>query len=153
MMALAAGGIGIAVDRVAKRLTHWQPARAKPIFAALFIMVALIIAIGTLRSSNEMEAAAYKEAVKLMPDDAVIMSGNAPSVYYHTGHPSLSVPNEPPEIMLQAASDFNVSYLILDEGRPRPLAEIYTGTVTHPQIILLETYDGGHKLYQLQIDE
>ena len=152
MMVLAAGGIGVAVDWVAKRLPHWQPAKAKPIFSALFVVIAFIIAIATLRSSNELEALAYKEAIKLMPTDAVIMSGNAPSVYYHTGHQSLSVPNEPPEIMLQAAADYNVSFLILDDGRPRPLAEIYEGTVEHPGITLLETYEGkegDYKLYQL----
>ncbi len=150
MMALAAGGISVAVDWFAQKLPHWQPAKAKRIFSALFIVVAYIVSIATLRSSNELETLAYQEAVKLMPADAVIMSGNAPSVYYHTGLPSLSVPNEPPEIMLQAADDYNVTYLILDEGRPRPLAGIYDGSVDYPGITLLQTYEGEYKLYRLE---
>ena len=40
-MALAAAGIGMVVDWMAARLSHWQPERAKRNFAGLFVLVAM----------------------------------------------------------------------------------------------------------------
>src|SRR5690606_34474065 len=47
MTVLAAGGINFAVDFAAARLPHWQPATAKKMFSALFLLVALIITLAT----------------------------------------------------------------------------------------------------------
>ncbi|HIP73290.1 MAG TPA: hypothetical protein EYH05_18055 [Anaerolineae bacterium] len=153
MMTLAAGGIGIAVDWVAKRLKHWQPEKAKPIFAGLFILIALVISFATLRSSEEEEPLFFQQVGEMVPDTVVVMSGNAPAFYYFTGIKSISVPNEPVEGMLEAAAQFNATYLILDENRPRPLAPLYEGSEESPNVEYLGEYFDRFKLYKLHPPE
>ncbi len=153
MMTLAAGGIGMAVDWAAKRLKHWQPERAKPIFAGLFIFIALIISFATLRSSEEEEPLFFQQVGEMVPATAVVMSGNAPAFYYFTGLKSISVPNEPVAGMLEAAAQFDATYLILDENRPRPLAPLYEGREESPYVEFLGEYFDRFKLYKLSPPE
>lgn len=148
-MVLATAGIDIAVDWVAQRRTHWQPARAKPIFSGLFWLVALVISVATLRAEPDDETAVFLEVASFLPETAVVMTENPPSFYYHTGLSSIYVPNEPPDVMLQAAHQFNVTYLILDEHRPKPLGPLYEGEIEVPGVTLLNTYYNEYKLYAL----
>lgn len=153
MMTLAAGGVGLAVEWVARRLPHWQPEKSKPIFAGLFVLVALIISFATLRHTEEEEPLFFQQAGEMIPDTAVVMSGNAPAFYYFTGIKSLNVPNEPVEGMLAAASQFNATYLILDENRPKPLAPLYDGLQTSPEVEFLGEYYDRFKLYRLHLPQ
>jgi len=147
-MALAAGGINLAVDWVAARLAHWRPERAKRIFAALFIGAAVVstLAIGGLRSADDVEARVYAEMGSRLPADAVVMVGNAPGFYYHTGLPSVSVPNEPVDVVLKAAKRYGVTHLLLDEDRPTPLDALYRGELQHPGLQWTDELE-GRKLY------
>lgn len=149
-MALAAAGVDFAVDWTALRLPHWQPVRAKRIFAALFVGLAFVISfvIGVVRMPTNDEAEVYAEIGAWLPDTAVVMAGNAPGFYYHTGLPSVSVPNEPAQIVLQAAERYHVTHLILDENRPEPLVGLYEGVRQHPEIRWIRDFD-GRKLYAL----
>ena len=70
------------------------------------------------------------------------MVGNAPGFYYHTGLSAISIPNEPTEIMLQAAEAYGVTHLLLDSDRPQPLAALYDGIVSHPALELVAEADG-----------
>jgi hypothetical protein len=150
-MALAPAGLGFAVDWAAARLTHWKPERAKRIFAGLFVGLAFVTSavIGVTRAPDEGEAQAYLEIEMWLPETAVVMAGNAPGFYYHTGLPSVSVPNEPADILLQAATRYRVTHLILDENRPQPLKGLYEGHWQHPAIELIHDFE-GRKLYKLQ---
>jgi len=150
-MALSASGLGFAVDWASARLPHWQPERAKRIFAGLFVGVAFVISIviGVMRTPEVGESEIYKEIRAWLPDTAVVMVGNAPGFTYHTGLPSISVPNEPAEILLEAAARYHVTYLILDENRPKPLGELYEGKQQYQGIEWLHDFDGT-RLYQLR---
>ncbi len=154
-MALTAGGIGLAVDWAAKRLPHWQPERAKPIFAALFIVVAFVISLAvSLRQPLQQEAAAvYRQLAADLPPDAVVMSGDAPGLFYHTGLASISTPHEPPQGMMAAAGRFGANYLLLDLDRPPPLADLYEGKAQVPGVVLMDEYGEGFKLYAIAPEE
>jgi len=149
-MALAASGIEFAVDWTAAKLPHWQPERAKRIFAGLFVGIAFVVsfAVGLMRTSSSQEAALYQEIAAILPDTAVVMVGNAPGFYYHTGLPAISVPNESVEVLLQAANQYHVTHLILDQDRPQPLAALYENVARYPQIEWVRDF-AGSKLYAL----
>ena len=141
-MALAPVGIGWSVDKLARRLPHWQPERAKRLFTGLFIGVALIMSavLGLTRGSFDLSASYYDEVAEALPDDAAAMVGNAPAFYYHTGHPAYSLPNEPIETVLAAAARYQISYIVLDENHPIPLANLYNES-QHPALELVTTVD------------
>jgi hypothetical protein len=150
-MVLATAGIGLAVDWAAARLPHWQPERAKRIFSALFVMVALVLslAVGLSRSQqDDTEANVYVRFGAVLPDSAVVMVGNAPGFYYHTGLAAVSVPNEPVEVVLQAATRYGVTHLVLDIDHPQPLSDLYAGELSEPRIQPLQV-NGTYRLYRL----
>lgn len=142
-MALVPVGIGWGVDRLAQRLPHWQPERAKRLFTSLFIGVALVmsLALGLARGSVDMAAMLYPEVGAMLPKEAVVMAGNAPGFYYHTGLPAYSIPNEPLETVLNAAARYHITHLILDENHPLPLADLYQGVATDPALELITTLE------------
>ncbi len=149
-MALAAAGIGFAVDWMAARLPHWQPEKSKPLFASMFIVVVFAISLVVsggqpLRDEN---AIIYAQVNAVLPPDAIVMSGDAPGFYYHTGHPSIIVPNEPPQILPEIAARYGATYLILDADRPRPLADFYEGTLPLPQIQPIQRFGEDTVLYR-----
>ncbi|MFQ5400329.1 MAG: hypothetical protein ACE5E7_12110 [Anaerolineae bacterium] len=149
-MALAAAGIGLAVEWAAARLPHWQPQRAKVLFSAMFVAVVYIIsmAVSLRQPLRQEEAAAYREISAMLPPDVVVMSGNPPGFTYHTGLASIAVPYEPLDVVAQAAKRYGARYLFLDVDRPPPLADLYDGKVQSPQVRLVRSLGDGFKLYE-----
>lgn len=147
---LAAAGIGLSVDWAATRLPHWQPERAKRIFSGLFILVALILTIfvSQYRLSPDENPEDFEQVSRMVPATSIVMAGNAPALHYFTGLPSVSVPNEPVDILLQAADRYGVTHLLLNENRPQPLDDIYQGKIVHPRLRLIWSSDQA-KLYEL----
>jgi len=149
--ALAAAGIGISVDWVSRRLPHWQPARAKKIFSGLFIVVALIMTLylAQFRLRSDRDAFLYNWIGEQVPQNAVVMVGNAPALYYYTGLAAVSVPNEPVNTLLSAADRYGVDYLVLDTNRPIPLGDLYDGKTKPERLKLVETIEDV-QLYEIQ---
>jgi hypothetical protein len=152
-MALAAAGIGFAVDWMAARLPHWQPEKSKPLFAGMFVVVVFVISLAVSGGQplREMDAIIYDQIAATLPPDAIVMIGDAPGFHYHTGLPAISVPNEPPQILPQIAARYGASYLVLDEDRPRPLADLYEGRVTWPQIQPVQQFGEDTVLYRFEV--
>jgi hypothetical protein len=148
-MALAAVGVKIAVDWMAKRLPHWQPEKAGRLFGGLFVGVAMVmsVSLGIIRTPELSETAVFKQIGAQLPDDAVVLVGDAPGFYYHTKLSALSVPNEPPKVLIQIANRYHITHLILDSNRPIPLDALYTGEEIITDIHLIKEYD-GIKLYE-----
>jgi 4-amino-4-deoxy-L-arabinose transferase-like glycosyltransferase len=146
MMALAAAGIGLAVDWFAARLPHWQPERAKRLFSIIFVVIAFVLSffIGLARADSDQLGQIYEAIGSQLPPDAVVMVGDAPGFYYHTGITAVSIPNEPIDVLLQAAAQYGVTFLVLDINHPKPLAEIFEKAeemVDFPKITFVEQYD------------
>ena len=146
MMALAAAGIGLAVDWFAVRLPHWQPERAKRLFSIIFVVIAFILSffVGISRADTDQLPQIYEAIGRQLPPDAVVMVGDAPSFYYHTGLTAVSIPNEPIDVLLKAAAQYDVTFLVLDANHPKPLTHIYEGAeerLNLPNIALVEQYD------------
>jgi hypothetical protein len=150
-MALAAAGLALVIEAVARRRPFWNARQAQRVYAATAVLLAfgLTFLVGLSRDVGEREAAVYRQIGQRLPAGVVVMAGNAPGLHYHTGLAAVSVPNEPPSIMLQAARQFGVTYLILDENRPRPLDDLYRGVVTLPQLRLVAQFDDV-KIYEIR---
>jgi hypothetical protein len=149
-MALAAAGLALVIESVAARRPYWNARLARRVYAAMAVLLAfgLTFLVGLTRGTGEREAGVYRQIGLLLPAGAVVMVGNAPALYYHTGLAAVSVPNEPPHIMLQAARQYSVTYIILDENRPRPLDDFYQALLALPELRLVEQFDDV-KIYQV----
>ena len=148
--ALAVAGISFSVDWAAARLPHWRPERAKRLFSILFIIIAVVMtgadAQNKLTSLKDPET--LQLIIKELPDSAVVMVGDAPAFNYHSGLPAISIPNEPPNVLLEAADRYGVTYVVLDENYPQPLADIHAGLSIHPRLQLERTV-GETKLFRI----
>jgi hypothetical protein len=76
------------------------------------------------------------------------MVGNPPGFYYFSHRPGVVVPNEDIDTVLQACDRYGVEFVILDQNRPYPLRELYSGEASHPRLRLLQTF-GLAKLFQV----
>jgi hypothetical protein len=150
-MALAVAGLAAAVDWLAARLPHWRPERAKRLFTLLFVVVAFILSlvISLPRTRPDVAPERYEWVRTQVPESAVVMIGNAPALYYYTGLPALSVPNEPADVVVQAAQRYGVDYLVLDRNHPIPLLALYLGQASHAQIKLLASFE-DMKLFRIE---
>jgi hypothetical protein len=149
-MVLATAGLGFAVDWIATKLPHWEPKKAKPRFAGLFVALAFIISATLFfaRADEGVEARVYAEMGEILPETAVVMVGNAPGFYYHTRLPALSIPNEPIPILQEAAAQYGVTHLLLDADHPQPLTDLYAQQTIPPSFRLLYSSE-GYQLYAL----
>jgi hypothetical protein len=149
--ALAAAGIGYTVDWTAARLPHWHPEKAKKRFSILFIILALVVGlyVSLSRATANDDAEVYSQIAEELPAGSVVMSGNAPAVYYHTKLPSLSIPNEPVDIVVQAADRYGVTHILLDSDAPAPLMELYLGETQDSRLNLIRAF-GDINLYQIE---
>ncbi|MBK7894640.1 MAG: glycosyltransferase family 39 protein [Anaerolineaceae bacterium] len=151
LMVLATAGLGYAVAWIATKLPHWEPQKAQPRFAALFVVVAFAISATLFyaRADSTLEAEVYGEVGQMVGETAVLMAGNAPGVYYHTGLPALSIPNEPVVVLQAAAARYGVTHLLLDADHPQPLNDLYAQQANQPGFTLLFARD-GYQLYAVQ---
>jgi hypothetical protein len=116
----------------------------------MFIVVALIVSayVSFTRLLPEEDPEAFRQIGRDVPASAVVMVGNAPALNYYTNLSTISVPNEPVSIVLQAADRYNVTYLALNQNRPQPLNDLYLGGESHPRLRLVDTFDDV-RLYEI----
>ena len=76
------------------------------------------------------------------------MVGNPPGFYYFSHRPGVVVPNEDIDTVLQVCDRYGVDFVILDQNRPHPLREVYSGEASHPRLLLRRTF-GLAKLFQV----
>jgi hypothetical protein len=148
--ALAAAGIGFAVDWTASRLPHWRPEQAKRRFSVLFILLALVLGIyvSQSRATVNEDPEVFRQIAEELPAGSIVMAGNAPAVNYHTKLPAVSVPNEPVDVVIQAATRYGVTHLLLDNDTPAPLKDLYLGNTSDSRLSLIRTF-GDINLYQV----
>ncbi|MCB0028470.1 MAG: hypothetical protein KDE28_11220, partial [Anaerolineales bacterium] len=98
LMALAPAGLRQSIQWIAARRPSWQPATAWRVFAPALVVLALAltVAAGGLRGQqDEVVSDIYPQLVEWLPAGATVLVRDPPGFYYHTGHPAISVPNEP----------------------------------------------------------
>lgn len=151
-MALAACGVDLAVDWVARRRHTWQPAQAKRLFAVVFTLIVFVvsIAVSGAHPLREDEKEAFRQIAATLPPDAIVIIGSPPDFYYHTRLRALVVPNEPPDVLLQVARRYGATHLVLNEDRPPILAALYNGQLRLPQIQEVGRFGESFVLYEIR---
>lgn len=153
-MGLTPAGIEYSVDWIAARRHRWRPQTAKRIFHVSLLIMALAISI-SVASTQPLRrelAVLYREVGTDLPADAVLMTGDPPGFYYHTGVPAIATPNEPPVGMLRAARQFDATHLLMDPDMPAPLEGLYEGEDRSIELELVRDYGDGFRLYRLPGD-
>lgn len=119
-------------------------------FTVTFVIMAFVISffVAWGQPLRRDEAALYREVAATLPADVVVMAGDPPGFYYHSGRPAIVIPNEPPPGMLQAARQFGAEYLLLNENHPAPLAALYEGR-EDIGLELVQDFGSGFRLYRL----
>lgn len=152
-------GLDVLIEWVVALRQGWNVRLAKQVFGIGLVGLALLVS-GILYYQKVVEGtrwqegdAIYHRLVEWMEAegqaDAVVMVGDPPGYWYHGGGPSIVVPNEPIETVLEVADRYGASYLVLDHNRPRPLAPIYEGNESHPRLHQVETLPGNLSVYRI----
>ncbi len=127
--ALGVAGLDDAVDWIARRRRRWNPRSAKAVFSGGLVAVAVCLSayIGVTGQVAARTPVLYLELKQKLPADARILSDDPPELYYYTGMGGATLPNDPPEALLDVARRYHIDYLLLkdDAGSiPAPLLSI-----------------------------
>jgi hypothetical protein len=135
----AADGFSATI-RWASRKRRWNARQAYRVFSVALIVLAIFLSLYALTEklpAFRLPATSYERVDHLLSaSDAtgLAMVNDPPAFFYHTGRPSIVVPNSDVEGVLDAADRYGASYLVLDENRPIPLSALYAGVETHPRL-------------------
>jgi hypothetical protein len=171
IFAVSMVGLDTAVQWAARRRPLWNPQTAKRFFSVGVVLLAAgmsgFIYYGKVVGSggtwtdpawNHTDAAMIEVGGWLQAQEVgetVVMVGNPPAFHYHTGLQAIVIPNERVERTLQAARRYGAGYLVLDQNRPEPLAALYDGSETHPELPVVwdATMGGPHDVVVFRIVE
>jgi 4-amino-4-deoxy-L-arabinose transferase-like glycosyltransferase len=155
--AAATIGLDTAIDWIAQRRRRWRPEGAKRFFSFSLLLLAAglsafvyrqrVITDGTWSDPgwNQTDSAMAQVGkwLEAQPEvDPIVMLGNPPAFYYHTGLRAIVVPNENVDQTLMAAQRYGARYLVLDRNCPAPLDSLYQGRERHPALDLV--WDSSH---------
>jgi len=162
LFAAAMPGLDTAIAWVARRRSHWDISLAQTMFTIGFVALAIFLSVfiyvrGVFGS--QILSPAWNQRDQVYADiaawldentspEARVMVGNPPGFYYFSHRPSLVVPNEDIDTVLQACDRYSVKFVILDQNHPRPLREIYSGEASHPRLLLRQTF-GQARLFEV----
>lgn len=157
---IALVGLDAVVEWVAARRREWDAPRAKQVFGIGVIGLALLVSgfvyyqgviVGMRWRGGNAPYSHLDQWLEAQDQtEAIVMVGDPPGYWYHSGGPSIVVPNEPVETVLAVADRYGARYLVLDRNRPTPLASFYEGRETHPRLHLEETLPTGLTVYRIQ---
>ena len=161
LFAAAMPGLDTVIAWIARRRPHWDVSLAQRMFtigfiALAFFLSAFIYVRGVFGSQPLPPAWNQRDQVyadiaawldENAPPEATVMVGNPPGFYYFSHRPGVAVPNEDMATVLQACDRYGVEFVILDQNRPCPLREVYSGEASHPRLLLRRTF-GQAKLFE-----
>jgi hypothetical protein len=146
----ATDGLDAAVNWVGRR-RRWNLRQARTVFAVATVMAA--VALSVYAALHKLPAwwdvdEAYRELGAWLdardgPADTVVMVDNPPGFYYHTGIPSVVVPNSDMDTLLDVCERYRVGYVVLDFNRPISLDGLYQGRVVSPRLVPVATFEEG----------
>jgi hypothetical protein len=157
LFAAAIQGLDVVVGWVARRRHRYlNMQQARKVFTVA--MVAAAVALSLYAASITLPAwrdadVAYREiglwldAHEVSPD-VVVMVNNPPGFTYHTGLPSVVVPNGGVETLLTVVERYHVTHVVLDANRSRELAELYGGTAAEGLDLVATFQNGKVKLFR-----
>ncbi len=146
--AAAVVGLDTSVRWTARRRRGWNLRQAQAVFTAGLVILAIMLSayglLSKLPSWNDSEQIYHTVGdwltARQIPDDTVIMARNPPGFWYHAARPSVVVPNEGLDGLLEAAARYHVEYLLLDQNCPSPLRPLYAGEEQDTRLVEAATW-------------
>ena len=125
---LAVEGIVVAVAWVAARRSAWHaPSAARVFVAATMVLAAAVAAVGTLgvhsqwaRERDERVQVARALDATGAPRSDRVMSIDAAGYRYHTGRGGVVLVNDPPEVIEQVATAYDIRWLVIESDDAVP---------------------------------
>jgi hypothetical protein len=160
--ATALVGLDRAVVWMAARRRRWDARLARRFLGAGLVVIAISLS-AFIYYGRVLKNDAWNRADSLYPaiaawvaqqnSAAIVMIGNPPAYRYHGGGLSVVVPNQDITTTLQAAAQYDVTYLVLDHHHPAPLTGLYTNPHHYPDLALAQTFtdDAGSQIYIFKI--
>ncbi len=133
---LALEGIAVVVTWIARRRPRWKPATAIPLFSAVIVGLAVLVAVPGVIATHAVWGVERRErqAVGAALDlagaapDARIMSIDAAGYRYHTGRGGVVSPNDPIETIRDVAEAYRIEWLVIErDDAVSALAPIFHG--------------------------
>ncbi len=119
--ALGIVGLDDCVDWITRYRRRWNARTAKQIFSvglvALAVFLSVFIALANRVTVHDTPAL-YRELSQKLPPDARVMINDPAQLYYYTGFGGVVLPNDPPDVVLDIARKYQVSYLVLEDITP-----------------------------------
>lgn len=105
--------------RLMARVRRWNPRTATPFFTVMLVVIAAALSVfvgmgGRVTTATDDNL--YRALQDVLPDDARVMINDPASLYYHTGHGGVVLPNESPDILPQIAERYGVDYLLIEQA-------------------------------------
>jgi len=150
LCAAAPVGLEAVVGTVARRRRTWNAETANRVFGASVVALAAIFSLAimwnrVIRSDWNQADVAYRQAGAWLADrndhTSIVVAGNPPGFTYHTGHPSIVIPNGDVDTLIEAARRFDAKWIVLDANRPVPLAALYADPDSDPRLELSATFE------------
>ena len=151
-------GLDTAVEWAGRRRTTWDIAAARRVFGMGLVIFSVLftgfvcyqsLVVGGRWREEETTYRQVAEGLDQMNlEQAPVLVGDPTLYWYVTHSPALVIPNEPLEVVLAAAERYGATYLVLDANRPAPLASVYDGDLTHPNLTPVEV-DGPTRIWQI----
>jgi hypothetical protein len=140
------------------RLRRWNQRQAMQVFSAACVVYAALVTgyvlFQKLPAWNESRAVyrqigAELEALGVEPD-ALVMSNSPPDMYTMTGRGGVPLPNGDEAVLLRAARDYGVRYLVIDIDVPEELTTLYEEGPTSEALQPLAHF-GDVALYEITL--
>jgi len=84
-----------------------------------------------------------------VPGNAPVMVNNPPGFYTLTGHGGIPLPNGDETVLLHAADDYHIEYLIIDSAIAIPLIPLLENGPRSDRLVLITKLDGPTYLYRI----
>jgi hypothetical protein len=159
--AVAPRGIDAAVEWIARRRRAWNAAQAARVFRIGFVALAIFLAVylyalgvfpigggasdiplWNLRDIEYVEIARWLDAHARADD--VVMVVDPPAFYNLSHRRSIVIPTDSIEAIFLAARKYNARYLVLQFDHPKPLNDVYRGTMTVPDLVQVAEFRDGN---------
>jgi hypothetical protein len=142
----AADGFSATIKWAARR-RRWNARQAYRVFSTAAVVLAALLSLYALAEklpvwhSPDPDYERIDRLLNASDTPGLPMTNDPPAFWYHTGRPTIVVPNDEVDVVLDAADRYGASHLVLDENHPTPLEALYTGVEPHPRLQVVLHFD------------
>ena len=143
----------------AARWRRWNLRQAQMVFTTAAVIAAMALSAYAAAEKNPRwrgPGATYREIdhwldESKISEDTIIMVGDPPSFWYHSGRYAVVVPNEDVATLREVVERHRVEYILLDRDHPVPLTALYNGEEEVAWLRAVASW-GDEVLYAVRLD-